>query len=276
MIVTLNGYTLNDGSNGVDLDVEIDGLDIPPIRTSSGNYSGRDGAYVGAQFYAGRDISLQGKIFNSNITTLESTRSAFQNALKGNSVVMTILTNAGNSYIVYCNLIDFEMPITRDLFSAPFKIELLATDPTIYDNTSGGALTASLSRLVSGGMTTPAVTPWVFTGGGSPTTINNAGTTNVFPTITLTDIMNNPVLTNLTTNQVFSLTGLVTTTGDTVVIDMRQRTVTLNGSSIFGLVGALSNWWYLQPGNNSITLTTPNSGDTVSAVVSWRSGYPGI
>lgn len=276
MIMTLNGYVINDGSTGVYLDVEIDGLELPSIRTSSGNYAGKDGGYIGAQFYEPRDISLQGSVFSSDITTLESTRQAFQAALKGQTVTLGITTNAGASYIINCNLIDFKMPIKRALFRADFKLELLATDPTIYDNSTGGALTATVPKLVSGGYTYPVVYPVVYSGGGSPTTVTNSGSSNVYPTVTMTGIMNNPVLTNQTTNSAFSLTGLITGSGDVVVVDMRQRTVLLNGSSIFGNVGPLSVWWYLQPNNNSITLTTPNSGDTVSAVVSWRSGFMGI
>src|SRR5664279_418996 len=126
MIITLNGYTINDPTSNVYLDADLVGLDLPPIRTSSGNYSGRDGGYIGGQFYTARDISLQGRVFSSNISTLETTRQAFQTALKGQSVTMTITTNAGNAYIVYCKLIDFEMPINRNLFSAAFKIELQA------------------------------------------------------------------------------------------------------------------------------------------------------
>lgn len=278
MKVVVNGYTVNDSTAGgsVTLDGEIDGLEVPAIRTSSGNNSGRDGGYVGAQFYEARDIGLQGHIAASDVATLETARKALQAAVKSDSVTLQLVTNAGAAYVIYCNLIDFKMPVTRSSFSADFTMDLLAPDPTIYDDTAGGALTANLPKLVSGGYTYPVVYKVVYSGGGSPTTITNSGDTNVFPTITLTGTMNNPVLTNNTTGLVFSLTGLITGPSDVVVIDMRQRTVTLNGSSIFNLVGAFSDWWYLQPGGNSITLTTPNSGDTVTGVVSWRSGFMGI
>lgn len=276
MNVTLNGYLINDPSSNVYLDQEIDGLSLPTLRTSLGNYSGRDGGYVGGQFYSPRDVTLQGNVFSSTAATLESTASAFQAALASESVTMQILTNGGASYIIYCNLIDFQMPITSDIFSRPFKLELNAPDPTIYDNTGGGALTANLPRLVSGGYVYPVVYKVIYSGGGSPTTINNSGSISVYPVITLTGIMTNPVLTNVTTGGVFSLTGLITGSLDVVVVDMRQRTVTLNGSGIFGDVGALSQWWSLATGNNSVTLTTPSSGDTVTGVVSWRAGYMGI
>jgi hypothetical protein len=276
MIVMLNGYSINNTGDVAFLDVQIDGLDLPPIRTSSGNYAGRDGGYVGAQFYGARSIGLQGNIFSPDVATLESARKALQAALATQDVIMQVLTNAGHSYVLYCKLIDFEMPLTRDLFKSPFQIELQAPDPTIYDDTGGGALTATVSKLVSGGYTYPVIYPVIYSGGGSPTTITNSGATDVFPKVTLSNVMNNPVLTNITTGATFALTGLITATGDQVVIDMRQKTVTLNGSSIFGLIGSSSDFWSLQPGPNSVTLTTPNSGDTVTAVFSWRSGVMAI
>lgn len=51
MIISLNGYNLNDGTTGAWLNTEIDGLEMPTIRTSTGNYAGRDGGYIGAQFF---------------------------------------------------------------------------------------------------------------------------------------------------------------------------------------------------------------------------------
>lgn len=276
MIITLNGYEINTDAHGIWLDTQIDGLDLPPIRTSQGNYSGRDGGYVGGQFYAARPIGLQGAIFSSNIATLETTRQAFQTALKGQTVTMTVLTNAGHSYILYANLLDFEMPIKRELFSAPYTLSLIAPDPTIYDNTAGGALTANINLVVSGGYTYPVTYPVTYAAGTPPTTVSNGGTIPVYPVITLTGTMTNPVLANLTTNQQFSLTPITTGPGDVVVIDVRQHTVTLNGSSIFGLIGPSSTWWSLLVGSNTISLTTSSGTDTVTGVMTWRSGYMGI
>jgi hypothetical protein len=285
MIVKLNDYVINDGVSPASLgnDGEIDGLELPSIRTSSGNYSGRNGGYVGAQFFAARSIGLQGKIFSADLATAEQARRDLQTLLataleSQDSITVSILTNAGHQYVIDAYLIDFQMPITGTLFSSPFQIELMAPDPTIYDNATGSALTATVPKLVSGGYTYPVVFPVIYTGGGSPTTITNSGDFDVYPLVTMTGAMNNPVLTNLTTSEAFSLTGLITGPGDTVVVDMNplRRTVTLNGSSIFGLIGSSSTFWSLQPGGNDVTLTTPNSGDTVSALFSWRPGYLAI
>lgn len=276
MIVQVNNFVLNDGTTGVWLDVEIDGLEMPPLRTSSGNYAGRDGGYVGSQFYSPRAITLQGNVFASDIATLETARKNFMAALKGNSVTLKVTTNAGNAYIVFCNLINFQMPIKRSLFEAPFKLDLIAADPTVYDNATGTALTATVPKLVAGGYTYKVIYPVIYAAGTTPTTITNSGTTVVYPIITLTGVMNNPIITNTTTNVFFSIPSFTTVPSDTVVIDMRQRTILLNGGSIFNKVSSTSTWWNLQPGGNAISLTTSTGGDTVSGLVSWRSGYLGI
>lgn len=274
MIVTLNGFEINTPTNNVWLDDEIPGLDLPDIRTSKGNYSGRDGGYIGGQFFAARSFAFMGNVFSSDVASLEVSKKAFQAALAGGGVTVTMVTNAGNSYVIYAKLIDFDMPIKRNIFSAPFKVELEAPDPTIYDNTGGGALTATLSRVVSGGYTYPVTYPVTYGAGSGPTTVTNSGLVTVYPVITLTGTMTNPSLANQTTNQLFSISPITTGASDVVVIDMLQHTVTLNGGSIY----ALSNrgWWGLQPGGNSIALATSSGTDTVTGAITWRNGYIAI
>ncbi|MGJ5804358.1 phage distal tail protein [Streptomyces europaeiscabiei] len=276
MKVWLNDFPLNDPSTRAYLNEQILGLDLPPIRTSSGNNAGRDGGYVGTQLYSPRHVSLQGAVFSSNVVELESNRRALQTAIASKDVVLRILTDAGGSYILYCNLLDFDMPIDRDMFKARFKIELLAPDPILYDDTAGGELTANFTRIVSGGYTYPVVFPVVYAPGGSPTTVTNGGTTAVRPSLVLTDVMTNPIVTNLRTGEFISLPGLATAPGDVVQIDMRAHTVTLNGGSIFDKRSDTSSWWMLYPGGNDIALTTSSGTDTVTGEARWRSGYMGI
>lgn len=272
MIVILNGYNINDGTSGVYLDVEITGLELPEIRTSSGSFAGRDGGWIGAQFYSPRQITLQGSVFASDVVSLGATRRAFQSALKGKTVTMQIFTDDGAAYVIYANLLSFKMPVKRNKFSAPFQILLFAGDPTIYDNATGTALTANLPKLTSGGYTYPVVYPVVYAAGSSPTAVANSGEVTVYPTITLTGSMTNPTVSNLTTGLSLGLT-MTTAPGDVVVIDMRAKTVLLNGGNVYGLLTAGSSFWGLQSGSNSITLNTTSAGDSVSGLLSWRAGF---
>jgi hypothetical protein len=279
MIVTLNGYPLSDGSNNSWLNDSATGLELPTIRTSSGNYAGRDGGFVGAQFFSARDVTFQGTLFSKNIALLETARTALQAALLSQRssnlmpVTITILTNAGNSYVVYANLIDFKMPINKALFKATFKIELLASDPIIYLQESF-SVPGNLPLVVTGGVGFPVAFPVIFPAGSLPVTIANAGTEAVYPIITLTGVMTNPVLTNLTTEQVFSM-DLTTASTDQLVLNFQQHTALLNGSNVFGDVSSAS-WWPLIPGNNSIALTSSLGSDTVTGTIKWQSGVMGI
>jgi hypothetical protein len=280
MIAYLNGFPMSDGSNGVWLNVELDGFELPTVRTSSGNYAGRDGGYIGAQFFSARDITIQGTVFSSSVSVLESSRSALQTALladRANNltpVTIQLITNAGNNYTVYAYLLDFQMPIKQAIWSAPFKIELLAPDPTIY-LTNTTSLPANLPLVTTAGIPYPLTYPWTYPAEGLPATINNSGTVAVYPIITLTGLATDPVITNVTTGQTFSL-NLVTAPTDSIVINMQQRSVLLNGSSVLGDVVSGSSWLYLQPGNNQLSLTSAGGGDTVSGTVAWQSGVMGI
>ena len=277
MIVSLNGYVLNDSTsaNPAYLDEPIDGLGLPPVRTSSGNYSGRDGGYVGAQFYGMRLITLTGYFFGSP-AVLETARRNLAAAVASPSVTLNITSNAGNQYVLFCNIDSLDMPIIRSMNRAPFKISLIATDPIIYDNSASGAVSVTVNPARGGGITWPVTWPIQWAAGSQPTTVNNSGNATIYPTITLTNVMTNPTITNQTTGQFFTLSGITTAAGDQLVIDMKNRTVLLNGGSVLPYVTSTSSWWPLLPGNNSINLTTNSGTDNVVATVSWRSGYRGI
>jgi hypothetical protein len=278
MIIGVNSFTLNDptSANPVTLDEPIAGLSMPPIRTSSGTYSGRDGGYVGAQFYGMRLITMTGFIFGSP-ALVESTRRAFEAAVATGTILLTITTNAGNQYLANCYLDSLDIPINRSLTKAPFNLSLIAPDPTIYDNSASGLNTATIVPVNGGGLTWPITwNPVTWLPGGLPTTITNSGNVIAYPVITLTGSATNPTITNTTTGQLFSILGLTTTGTDVITIDMANRTVLLNGGSILGYVTTTSSWWPLLVGGNSIKLTTGNSSDTVTGTLSYRSGYRGI
>jgi hypothetical protein len=278
MIARLNDLTINDPSadNGFYLEGDILGLALPDIRTSAGVFSGRDGGFVGAQFFGSRYITLTGRAFSSDIATLEDKRLELQQVLSNRQITLRLVTYAGNSYIIECHVTRMDMPIDRSLHFARFKIELLAPDPVIYDDSGGVELSVEFSRVFGDGFAWPIEWPLEWPESNGATTVNNGGSVTILPRIELNGSMTNPVLTNITTGRLFALTGLATSPDATVVIDMRARTVTLNGGNITHLVSSNSTWWGLQPGGNDITLETGDTGDTVMATLSWRAGFMGI
>lgn len=279
MRILINGFVFNDPGNRVYLDEDIEGLDYPEIRTSKGDLSGQHGGYVGAQFLGSRPITLPGKVFSSDVLEAKAKRrelqSIFKLAPETNEVV--IEDDDGRSYLIFAALIDFKMPIKRNPLKSLFKLELEAPDPIIYDSTNGSELSVTVARATSGGFTWPITWPLTWQDGVGVTTVNNNGEVFIKPhKIELTNVGTNPVLTNVTTGQVFAFTGLTTTPGDKVVINMQERTVTLNGGSILNKVVPTSSWWGLAVGPNDIKLDTGSGSDTVVAKVKWRNGVMGI
>lgn len=276
MIVYLNDFEVNTPTNNFWLDEDITGLSMPGIRTSSGDYSGQDGGYVGAQFFSMRQIAMNGRCFSGDVTELEAKRRAIQLALLSKDVTLRIITNAGNDYVMQCKLLRFDMPIKRAIVQAPFKIELLASDPVIYDNNT--VLTVALSRAVGGGYTFPIVYPVVWAAGSQPTNIENTGTVTIYPIITIAGTATNPRITNLTTGKFFRVNDITLGSGDTLVIDMKKknRTVLLNGGNILYKVTDDSDWLSLEIGDNNMLYETDSSGDTANAVISWQAGCIGI
>jgi hypothetical protein len=169
-----------------------------------------------------------------------------------------------------------DMPINRTVTEAPFSLSLIAPDPTIYDNSAGGLNTVVLNPALGGGVTWPITWPIVWSVGSQPISITNTGNVTIYPTITLTGAMTNPTILNVTTGQFFTLTGLTTSAGDVLVIDLLNRSVILNGGSVLNYKTSTSSWWPLIAGSNSIKFTTTNTADPVTGLLSWRSGYRGI
>lgn len=269
---TINGFALNDPTNGVTIDGDIVGLGMPDIRTSSGVYSGRDGGYVGAQNYGMRNISIPGEVFGDNEAAYEATRAAFSAAVNiGGWLPLELTTNAGRQYVMNCKLIKLDMPFSNSPIETRYTLELVAPDPIIYDNSAGGWNTVPITPVRGGGITWPIRWPVTWAGSPGPVTALNSGGITMYPVVTLTGKMTNPVITNVTTNQFVSLNGLVVT--GTVVIDMGAPSVLLDGGLATAYVSDDSQWIGLTPGNNQMRLTTSDSGDTVTGTVAWRTGY---
>jgi hypothetical protein len=217
---------------------------------------------------------MTGRIFAPDVTTLDTIRQNLTTALSSGTVTMYVTTNAGKQYLINCYFDSLDLPVQKAPLQQKFGITLIAADPYIYDNSTSGAMSTPLQLAVGGGITWPiAWTPVTWAPGAQPAVVNNTGQLLIYPVITLRDVMSSPTVKNVTTNQFFTISGLTTSAGDVVVIDMYNRTVLLNGGSILGFVTTQSNWWGLQAGNNSINLTTNNSTDTVTGTISWRAAY---
>ena len=113
-------------------------------------------------------------------------------------------------------------------------------------------------------------------GGGSAatsTSVNNAGWATTYPVITITGPIINPIIGSTTQGNYITVQGSYANT-DTIVVDLAQRLVTINGSSARNLVSGGSNWFWAQPGVNQFYLSgTGTLTGTTSATVTWFNAY---
>ena len=282
MKIWLNNFLLNDESNNVFLDEPLTGLELPEVRTSSGNRGGQSGGYVGAQFDGPRFITLNGRIFSADILEAKAKRRAIQEVLPlyPETVLVQIQDDDGMTYELLAHYIDFKMPLQGSGYKSVFKIDLHAPDPLIYDTTAGSALSANIQKAIPGGFqftsTAPQFDSFYFTDAQSISVVNNSSPNVAYPFITITGKLTDPVITNVETGESFSLEDYAVDSSAVTVIDMANHTVTLNGGNAFGYVPLDAEWWGLEPGDNTINFTSGSGSDVTTGVMTWRPGYRGI
>lgn len=107
---------------------------------------------------------------------------------------------------------------------------------------------------------------WEPTTGSGYTTVMIDSIDYVYPIWEVTGPAVNPEFADLTTNMTFYYSGTVNE-GQTLVIDMNNKTALLNGVSVIGNVSG--KWVALSPGNNNISYITDNN-DAVSSTIKWQ------
>lgn len=276
--VFLNDFQINDQLIGMHLDEPIEGLaGLPAIRTSQGTNLGANGGWTTKQLYEPRFISFSGRIFGRTVAEVEDRRREFSTILAKivrNKGTLRIITPAGNVYSTEVVLIGVEMPINKVLNLVEWKINLKADDPLLYDN-SDGELLATIRKTRQGGFIIPFELPLYISPDEQPATVNNSGNETILPNIIISTKATNPKIINRTTNQSMEITAVVKD-GDKLEIDMKNKTILLDGMNIYNLQTAGSNFWGLIAGDNRIELQTDIQDERTEAELRFRSGFIGI
>jgi hypothetical protein len=266
--------TIGDGTN-FKVQKPISGLESAPQRNTTGDFSGSDGGYIGSQFYSIRDVSIPGIILSADVTSHAIDRQLFINAFPINKDInVTFIMPNGQSFFMLAR----RSALTCEQQSASYseyKVELISSDSLLYDVTGGNAINVNVPIKSGGGFVAPVIPPIVSSAGSGPTVINNTGSAIIYPVITISNSATNPVITNLTTGQSIKINTTLSN-GDILVIDMKQRTVSLNGSNILASRDSSSSWWGLALGLNQIQLTTDSGANTGVGVVTYRPAAVGV
>lgn len=264
---TTDATTLAIGK-GADFDFypNIQGLEIPQIRTSRQNYSGRDGGRVNAQYYSPRLITFEGWVNEATCSDHEQARKDLQAGFPIRTLInLKITTPAGNVYVTDGNVLDIQMAYDSYKISR-FKVDFLCRSSYFLSETLN---ILEVNKFRGGGFILPVILPIIFAPGTGAVNAANNGTETVYPIIEIYGSATNPVVTHIPTGQ---SVGFNITLGDSdkIVVDMNERTATLNGGSALSLRTANSRWWGLDVGANMIRFDTGSGMDTGHANIVWR------
>lgn len=115
--------------------------------------------------------------------------------------------------------------------------------------------TATAYEPFSAGLATGGLI-WEASSSGTPITVNIQGVDKAYPILEITGPAADPVLTNITTGEEFFWTGTVPS-GQTLRVDMRAMTATLNGANVFEFVSG--SWVGFEPGPNTVRYTAASA-----------------
>lgn len=280
MIIKIGDTITFGGNSKFQITPPLSGLTSPDIRTGDGLYAGVDGGYVSSQLYGFRNIVISGFYIGKTCQEADELRQQLMSELHIRYLYPIFITSfSGKHYFVEGYITDRRSDITNPT-SGEFQITIHCPDPIIYDGGDGIASDSAwfeqtFYKEQPGGFNIEYQVPVQWVGGQMATNIENLGTVAAYPIITLSGKFTNPKITNLTTNEFIKLER-DTTVSDTIVIDMKERIITLNGVSIASSRTIDSSWWTLLQGNNKIVLETDNSSDNNFGTIKYKVGYLGV
>lgn len=280
MIIKIGDTITFGGKSKFQITPPLSGLTSPDIRTGDGLYAGVDGGYVSSQLYGFRNIVISGFYIGKTCQEADELRQQLMSELHIRYLYPIFITSfSGKHYFVEGYITDRRSDITNPT-SGEFQITIHCPDPIIYDGGDGIASDSAwfeqtFYKEQPGGFNIEYQVPVQWVGGQMATNIENLGTVAAYPIITLSGKFTNPKITNLTTNEFIKLER-DTTVSDTIVIDMKERIITLNGVSIASSRTIDSSWWTLLQGNNKIVLETDSSSDNNFGTIKYKVGYLGV
>ena len=110
-----------------------------------------------------------------------------------------------------------------------------------------------------------------------PVVVNNQGGDNIGFTLTITPNapLINPILRNETTGYEMKI-FIEAKAGDTLIIDTRDKTVSLNGVYYENVKRIQDNWLKLELGNNTLKFDADTGGGTADAYIVFRNKFRGF
>jgi hypothetical protein len=264
------------------------GLDAPPYRVSAYENAGEDGGTVGAAFYGSRLVTLTGIVKAADGGGVADYNQARRNLAymcrirKDSSGFPTMTpfsftTLDGVAYTFSGQIKSFQIGSEYGNHGK-FFITILCPDPNIY----GAAFTSGAVARPSGGTVSfPLVFDTTFefgTGTGGNASVYNYGNADVWPVITLRGVGASPYMYSASRGKNMKLNYSATLSSDVIVIDMKNKTIVLNGTTnLLSYKDVDSDWFSIAAGVvTAIQFNTSSSSDGMTMEVTGNVAYVGI
>lgn len=258
--------------------VKIDGLgQSPPYRVSESERAGVRGSRYNRSLSDKRAITIEWLVLESSLADFLTERAdifdSFNAESEDDTQTLLVEVNDTTTYALECAVESIQLGLRAAPASWTYaQAQLVAYDPVVYSQNY--TTFSNVDPPGGGGATFELTFPITFeTSESGQITATNNGTVYTYPLVTLTGDLTNPLIANSTTGEFFQLNYTIPS-GSSVVVDFENRTVMLNGTTnlITSIVSG-SDWWTLQPGANTISLQTGNTGDTGSMTLTYRDAY---
>jgi len=274
-----SGVVLNTDAIYPFVDAEnVKGLDSAPFRTSSRDHEGDEGGFMDAEFEKGRDIVIDGTAY-ATTDGMED----FLDQLKANwapskvQVPFYFKPPGKNERMLLVKPLGmrYDWSTMRRTNQVSIQLGAFAEDPRIYDSTLIN-VNLPLGATVFSGFGFNVSFPFGF--GGVSTTadaiqIVNTGNRPTPPVITIHGPCDNPRLLNDTVSKEMLFQGLSLGGSDTLVVDMKNRTAKLNGTTNRRNTLVAPTWFNLEVGANTLRFRASSSDPSAFATVSYRPAW---
>lgn len=248
---------------------------------------GNDGVFLAGQVRRGKTQPFDGYIGDATVSreNIEEYRRTFIKFFRKNYYYKVVYLFSNGTAIQRKQGFIVDAPEAKELYQKfpKYHVALNFEDINYYsysENSEGEEIYSSVANIplsvggVNGGLIWDELgvvwdsygATWEESESSGPTTILVDSIDRVYPVWEITGPALNPKLTNITTGTILEYAGNVAN-GQTLIIDMNNKTAKLNGTSVISNVSG--EWAYLTPGNNRISYVADNIG-APSSKIRWQ------
>lgn len=259
---------------------EVTGLDSPDVRESADDLIQMDGGVHGNFYYGRRPVTISGMVLNPTSASDRNSRMtklrAASNAMRSDATLTWQVDEPTGGTNTQFISVRRQQPLRiGGAWQKDFQLSLVAADPCIYGATLYNLSVTSLGAAAAG-RAYPHGFPTNYGGGAisGQLLVENRGNACSYPLLTLAGPGTNPVVYNLTTGGVIPI-NYTLSTGDSMLVDTRNRTIVLNGTtSRYGSLDFLNTVWFgLNPGINDIRIAWASFSGSAGLTVQYRDAW---